>query len=271
MQPSSLVQEAFVRLRRALRSRGHHAQALDRGHADPGAARCDGSLVEATAHRSGPGATDSRALGSGVRRRQQRAAGHQHPVRHGADADRQGRDVSVHPRQAAHAGSGRSSVSGPWCSSSSCGRGGGPRPPLLEIALADGARLVQDAGPVLGTAENPMTRDQFVAKCRDLMAPVLGAAPSMRLIDRVLELERAKRHPRTAALVAADLSRRSAETLGLSRDEMRVGAGTLPTCPTGSTGPSCPARRPARPAQPARTRPTCPTCQTCQTCPIFLC
>ena len=72
------------------------------------------------------------------------------------------------------------------------GRGGGPRLPLLEIALADGARLVQDAGPVLGTAENPMTRDQFVAKCRDLMAPVLGAAPSMRLIDRVLELERAK-------------------------------------------------------------------------------
>jgi 2-methylcitrate dehydratase PrpD len=72
------------------------------------------------------------------------------------------------------------------------GRGGGPRLPLLEISLADGMRLVQDAGPVLGTAENPMTRDQLVAKCRDLMTPVLGAASSMRLIDRVLEIERAK-------------------------------------------------------------------------------
>ncbi len=72
------------------------------------------------------------------------------------------------------------------------GRGAGARMPLLEITLADGARLVQDAGPVLGTLENPMTREQFVAKCRDLMTPVLGAAASLRLIDRVLELEKAK-------------------------------------------------------------------------------
>ena len=41
-----------------------------------------------------------------------------------------------------------------------------------------GRRHVIDAGQsrtgVLGTAANPMTRDQLVAKCRDLMAPVLG-------------------------------------------------------------------------------------------------
>ena len=35
-----------------------------------------------------------------------------------------------------------------------------------------------------------MTRDQVVAKCRDLMAPVLGAATTTRLIDRVLALEK---------------------------------------------------------------------------------
>jgi len=37
-----------------------------------------------------------------------------------------------------------------------------------------------------------MTRDQLVAKCRDLMTPVLGAAPARRLIDRVLELEKTR-------------------------------------------------------------------------------
>jgi 2-methylcitrate dehydratase PrpD len=73
------------------------------------------------------------------------------------------------------------------------GRGGaGARPPLVEVALADGARLVQDAGAVLGTADNPMTREQSVAKCHDLMAPVLGSAPATRLVDRVLGLENMK-------------------------------------------------------------------------------
>ena len=68
----------------------------------------------------------------------------------------------------------------------------GARRPLLEIALADGTRLTQDnVGPgVLGTAANPMSRDQVVAKSRDLMAPVLGSAQTARLIDRVLALEK---------------------------------------------------------------------------------
>jgi hypothetical protein len=51
---------------------------------------------------------------------------------------------------------------------------------------------VQDVGPVLGTADNPMTREQLVAKCHDLMSPVLGATSSTRLVDRVLELEKIK-------------------------------------------------------------------------------
>ena len=73
------------------------------------------------------------------------------------------------------------------------GRGrGAARLPLLEITLNDGTRLTQDTGPVLGTVENPMTREQFVAKCRDLMTPVLGGSQSTRLIDRVLDVERVK-------------------------------------------------------------------------------
>jgi 2-methylcitrate dehydratase PrpD len=68
----------------------------------------------------------------------------------------------------------------------------GPRPPLVQITLSDGSRLTQDnVGPgVLGTAANPMSRDQVVAKSRDLMAPVLGVAQTRDLIDRVLELDK---------------------------------------------------------------------------------
>jgi 2-methylcitrate dehydratase PrpD len=66
------------------------------------------------------------------------------------------------------------------------------RLPLVEVTLNDGMRLTQDTGAVLGTVENPMTREQFVAKCRDLMTPVLGESQSARLIDRALDLERIK-------------------------------------------------------------------------------
>ena len=66
------------------------------------------------------------------------------------------------------------------------------RLPLLEITLTDGRRLTQDTGPVLGTVENPMTREQLQTKCRDLMTPVLGAGQTGRLIDSVFVLEKTK-------------------------------------------------------------------------------
>jgi 2-methylcitrate dehydratase PrpD len=70
---------------------------------------------------------------------------------------------------------------------------GTPRPPLFRITMDDGTVIVQDAtGPVLGTAQNPMTRDQLVAKCRDLMAPVLGMSQTTRLIEKTLALETVK-------------------------------------------------------------------------------
>jgi 2-methylcitrate dehydratase PrpD len=73
--------------------------------------------------------------------------------------------------------------------------GGGARPPLVQIAMTDGTRLVQDnVGPgVLGlTATNPMSRDQVVAKARELMAPVLGSPQTSRLVDLVLTLDKVK-------------------------------------------------------------------------------
>src|SRR5262249_49342547 len=41
--------------------------------------------------------------------------------------------------------------------------------PLLTIVLADGKKVTQDVGPVLGTAGNPMTRAQVVSKEREMM------------------------------------------------------------------------------------------------------
>jgi 2-methylcitrate dehydratase PrpD len=68
------------------------------------------------------------------------------------------------------------------------------RQPLLQITMADGTRLSQDnIGPgVLGTAANPMSRAQVVAKSRDLMAPVLGPGQTTQLIERVLAIENMK-------------------------------------------------------------------------------
>jgi 2-methylcitrate dehydratase PrpD len=69
---------------------------------------------------------------------------------------------------------------------------GAQRLPLLQVTLSDGRKLTQDTGPVLGTIGNPMTQDQLAAKCRDLMAPVLGPNQAQRLIDRTLALEQVK-------------------------------------------------------------------------------
>jgi hypothetical protein len=52
--------------------------------------------------------------------------------------------------------------------------------------------LTQNVGPVLGTEGNPMTRDQVVSKARELMSPVLGAAATSKLIDRLLTVETVK-------------------------------------------------------------------------------
>jgi len=66
------------------------------------------------------------------------------------------------------------------------------REAIVEVTLIDGTHLTEHVEAVRGTAENPMTREEIVAKCRDLMTPVLGASKCASLIDRVLKLEEVK-------------------------------------------------------------------------------
>jgi 2-methylcitrate dehydratase PrpD len=69
------------------------------------------------------------------------------------------------------------------------GRGAAGGQTLVQVKLNDGTTLSEDVTAVLGTVENPMTRDQVIAKSRSLMSPILGAAATSRLIDTVLTLE----------------------------------------------------------------------------------
>ena len=64
------------------------------------------------------------------------------------------------------------------------------REAIVRIVLADGSELREHVEAVRGTSDNPMPRDEVVAKCRDLMTPVMGAAACGELIERVLGLER---------------------------------------------------------------------------------
>jgi 2-methylcitrate dehydratase PrpD len=66
------------------------------------------------------------------------------------------------------------------------------REAIVEIVLSDGTRLSERVAAVRGTSDNPMTREEVVAKARDLVTPVLGAATARQLIERVLTLETVK-------------------------------------------------------------------------------
>jgi 2-methylcitrate dehydratase PrpD len=66
------------------------------------------------------------------------------------------------------------------------------REAIVEVSLTDGTQLTQRIDAVRGTAENPMSRDEVVAKGRELMAPVLGSDRCNRLIEQVLGLEQVK-------------------------------------------------------------------------------
>jgi 2-methylcitrate dehydratase PrpD len=60
---------------------------------------------------------------------------------------------------------------------------------VLEVTLADGTHSVRRVDNVRGTPENPMTRDEVIAKARDLITPVLGGPKCTNLIDKIFELE----------------------------------------------------------------------------------
>ena len=66
------------------------------------------------------------------------------------------------------------------------------REAVVEVVLANGKMLSERVGAVRGTAENPMSRQDIIDKARDLIAPVLGAATSQKLIDKVFAIESVK-------------------------------------------------------------------------------
>jgi 2-methylcitrate dehydratase PrpD len=66
------------------------------------------------------------------------------------------------------------------------------REAIVEVTLQDGSRLTETVKAVRGTAENPMPRDEVIAKARDLMTPVLGAERCEKLIHATLNLENFK-------------------------------------------------------------------------------
>jgi 2-methylcitrate dehydratase PrpD len=66
------------------------------------------------------------------------------------------------------------------------------REAIVEVTLMDGTHLTETVKAVRGTAENPMTRDEVMAKSRDLMAPVLGPDRTDQLIRTTLALESLK-------------------------------------------------------------------------------
>jgi 2-methylcitrate dehydratase PrpD len=66
------------------------------------------------------------------------------------------------------------------------------REAIVEVTLNDGKKLNERVGNVRGTVENPMTRDEIIAKARDLSAPVLGSETTEKLIARVFDIENLK-------------------------------------------------------------------------------
>jgi 2-methylcitrate dehydratase PrpD len=63
---------------------------------------------------------------------------------------------------------------------------------IVEVTLNDGKVVTERVEHVRGTPENPMTREEIVAKARELMTLVLGASTCDALIERILALDSVK-------------------------------------------------------------------------------
>jgi 2-methylcitrate dehydratase PrpD len=66
------------------------------------------------------------------------------------------------------------------------------REAIVEITLADGTKLTEHVTAVRGTVANPMSREEVVAKARDLILPVLGASTAASLTEKIFALEKLK-------------------------------------------------------------------------------
>jgi 2-methylcitrate dehydratase PrpD len=63
---------------------------------------------------------------------------------------------------------------------------------FVEVTLNDGTVLKERIDTVRGTPEDPMSKDEVIAKARDLMEPVLGTGACAALVDKVLAIEQVK-------------------------------------------------------------------------------
>jgi 2-methylcitrate dehydratase PrpD len=63
---------------------------------------------------------------------------------------------------------------------------------IVEVTLNDGKMLSERVETVRGTAGNPMTSEEMIAKARDLIVPVLGAEKFQKLTDSIFGLENVK-------------------------------------------------------------------------------
>ncbi|HLJ22689.1 MAG TPA: MmgE/PrpD family protein [Candidatus Acidoferrales bacterium] len=64
------------------------------------------------------------------------------------------------------------------------------RQATVEITLNDGTVLSEHVSDVRGTVDNPMTREEVIQKCRDLVEPVLGKDNCTTLIDKIMGIEK---------------------------------------------------------------------------------
>jgi len=61
---------------------------------------------------------------------------------------------------------------------------------IVEVTLADGTHLHQRVDNVRGTPENPMTREEVLAKARDLITPVMGGEKCSALLQKIFDLDK---------------------------------------------------------------------------------
>jgi 2-methylcitrate dehydratase PrpD len=64
-----------------------------------------------------------------------------------------------------------------------------PRGGIVQVTTTDGRTVEHFTRFPPGTKENPLSTEAVSAKARDLMAPVLGAARTEQLIERINRLE----------------------------------------------------------------------------------
>jgi len=61
---------------------------------------------------------------------------------------------------------------------------------VVQITLGDGRELEERVTSVKGTASNPMSHEEVVAKARDLIEPLLGRKKFADLVERVFSLDK---------------------------------------------------------------------------------